>query len=65
MIKVFAEHEAINIPRWRKAGKMTEVVFGDEERARLQKIGGSLCGMRGSPKPKLRIRMLRNCSIWY
>jgi TRAP-type C4-dicarboxylate transport system substrate-binding protein len=40
MIKAFAEQDAINIPRWRDAGKMAEVVFSDEERARFQKIGG-------------------------
>jgi hypothetical protein len=40
MIKAFAEQDAINIPNWRKAGKMTEVMFSEEERARFRKIGG-------------------------
>jgi len=40
MIKAFAEQDAINIPNWRNAGKMTEVVFSEEERARFRKIGG-------------------------
>jgi len=40
MIKAFAKQDAVNIPRWRKSGKMTEIVFSDEERAKFQKIGG-------------------------
>ena len=40
MIKAFAEQDAINIPHWRKSGKMTEIVFSEAERAKFQKIGG-------------------------
>ena len=40
MIKAFAAQDTINIPRWRKSGKMTEVVFSDEERAKFQEVGG-------------------------
>jgi len=40
MIKAFGAQDAINIPLWRASGKMTEVVFSDEERARFRKIGG-------------------------
>lgn len=40
MIKAFADQDAINVPNWRKSGKLKEVVFSDEERERFQKIGG-------------------------
>ena len=28
------------VPNWRKSGKLTEVVFSDEERIRFQDVGG-------------------------